>query len=817
MRSFIQFIFICCFLSIASRGSSQNLNIDSLLDKFSTNYPQEKVFLQTDRGNYFAGETMWMKAWCTIDGLPTYLSRILYIDLVNAKGDVLQKKMYKLDSLSSTPADFDLPATIPSGTYALNAYTLWMQNFPDFVFHKEIFIYGSDFKNDPKKTSAPSIKLQFFPEGGDMIAGLNNRVAFKAVSNKGLPVEVKGYISDNSGKQVAVFSSEHDGMGAFELQPEQGKEYAAYISAGNGADLQFKIPAAKNQGITLKVENNNPQKLFVLLDRSESQKEKYGKIKVVAQINHKLVYEAHLDLDQDQNAFAINKKLLPAGIIQLTAFDINNNPLAERLAFIENYEIIQPSIKPDTLNFKERANNHLSFSIPTNNKSSVAVAVTSNNIENGLSNSIASSLLLTSDIKGYVNDAAYYFETKDQVTLHHLDLLLMTQGWRRFEWKKLIAGEFPALKYPVESGIWLAGKVTKSDRSEPVKEGKVSFIIKGEDSTKILAESQLTDKGEFLLKDLVFKKKATIAYQGTNNKKENLIVDVHVTPGYIDTLTKTFRKPFVDLDTSNSDALAQYVRNNIQPDTSGKGYLGNVTVVSKRMSKEDSLNVTYTNGVFTMGKGVDPSKFQYYTTPWQILQASVPGIRVEGNPFDPNVFFTRFQGLNGISSNTGSAVSAGESSAGESFNIVIEANGIAYYLNEINVSKDVINALSVEDIALIKVLKNEAAALGATEGAIAFYTKKGVPTRSTVYEKTFTKIEKTGYAVVRQFYESDLSVKRDGADNRLTLYWNGDIKPRKDGSYHLQFVNDDLTKEFRVVVQGIDKNGKLIFTEQVIR
>jgi hypothetical protein len=817
MRYFLQPIFICLFLSAALSARSQNLNIDSLLDKFTTNYPQEKVYLQTDRANYFAGETIWMKAWCTVDGLPSYLSRILYIDLVNSKGEVLQKKMYKLDSLSSTPADLDITTTLASGTYALNAYTLWMQNFPDFVFHKEIFIYGSDYKIDAKQATSPSLKLQFFPEGGDMIQGLNNRIAFKAVSSKGLPVDVKGYISDNTGKQITTFSSEHDGMGAFELPVEPGKEYTAYIPTGSGAEVQYKLPAAKTQGITLKIENSNPQKLFVLLDRSEIQKEKYGNIKVVAQINHKLVYDANLNLDQDQNAFSINKKLLPAGIIQITAFDINNNPIAERLAFIENYEIIKPVVKADTLNFKARANNHISFSLPQNNKASVAVAVTSNNVDNNISNSIASSLLLTSDLKGYINDPAYYFKDKEQSTLHHLDLLLMTQGWRRFEWKKLLANELPVLKYPVESGIWLAGKVTKSDRSEPVKEGKVSFIIKGEDSTRILADAKLTDKGEFLLSDLVFKKKATIAFQGTNNKKENLIVDVHVTPAYIDTLKKSFRKPLADLDTSNSDALAQYVRNNIKPDTSGKGYLGNVTVVSKKLSKEDSLNIVYTSGVFTMGKAVDPANFKYYTSPWQVLQASIPGIRVEGNPFDPDVYFTRFQGLNGISDNTGSSVTTGESSAGESVGIVVEENGIAYFLNEINVSKDVINSLSVDDIALIKVLKNEGAALGATAGAIAFYTKKGVPLSSGVYEKSFTKMEKTGYAVVRQFYEPDLTLKRDGTDTRLTLYWNGDIKPRKDGRYYLQFLNDDVTKEFRIVVQGIDKNGKLIYTEQTIR
>jgi hypothetical protein len=816
MRSLLSAIFICCFLSFSS--SAQTFNPDSLLTQFNTSYPQEKVFLQTDRASYVSGETVWMKAWCTVDGLPSYLSRILYVDLVNSKGEVVLKKMYRLDSLSSTAADIDIASTIPSGTYALNAYTLWMQNFPEFVFHKDIFIYGSDYKNDPKPVAVPaSLKLQFFPEGGDLVQGLSNRIAFKAITNKGLPVAVKGYISDNAGKRITEFASEHDGMGRFELQPEAGKEYTAYIPSGNGGEMQFNLPPAKTQGITLKIENSNPQKLFVLLDRSEMQKEKYGRIKVVAQVNQKVVYEANLNLDQDQNAFSINKKLLPSGIIQVTAFDNNNTPVAERLAFIENYDIVQPVINTDTLSFKARARNHISFTLPQANKASLAVAVTGNNAENNLSNSIASSLLLTADLKGYINDPAYYFKDKEQATLHHLDLLLMTQGWRRFEWKKILAREYPALKYPVESGIWLTGKVTKSDRSEPVKDGKVSFIIKGEDSTTILADADLTDKGEFLVNDLFFKKKATVAYQGTNNKKEKLIVDVHMLPGYIDTLKRSSRKPFVDLDTSDSEALARYVRNSMKLDTTGKGYLGNVTVRSKKLSREDSLNNEYTTGAFTMGKAVDPSAFTHYTSPWQILQVSVPGIRVEGNPFDPMVFFTRFQGLNAMSDNTSSSVSLGESSSGETFGLLLEENGIAYFLNEINVSKDVINSLSVDDIALIKVLKAEGAALGASMGAIAFYTKKGVPVRSNVYEKSFAKIDKEGYAVVRQFYVPDVSSKREGTDSRPTLYWNGNIKPGKDGKYRLQFLNDDISKEFRIVVQGLDKNGKLIYTEQLIR
>ncbi|HEX6915818.1 MAG TPA: MG2 domain-containing protein, partial [Chitinophagaceae bacterium] len=109
-------------------------------------FPQEKVFVQTDRSWYVGGETIWMKAWCTLDGSPSFLSRILYVDIVNADGAVIGKKMYKLDSMASTPADFVIPYDLKSGNYRINAYTLWMLNFPDYVFSKDVFIYGSDYR-----------------------------------------------------------------------------------------------------------------------------------------------------------------------------------------------------------------------------------------------------------------------------------------------------------------------------------------------------------------------------------------------------------------------------------------------------------------------------------------------------------------------------------------------------------------------------------------------------------------------------------------------------------------------------------------------
>lgn len=825
MKYYTLLILACIGNSLFAQNAT--LTSDAALKKIKAEYPQEKVFLQTDKNQYIVGETVWMKAWCMMDGMPTFLSRILYVDMVDGKGKVVLKKMYKLDSLSSTPADFDLPTTFKTGNYSINAYTLWMLNFPEFVFRKNIFVYASDYnKSSTQKTLKPELKIQFFPEGGDIIGGLKNRVAFKAYDVNGFPVEVKGNITDSKGKQVASFSSEHDGMGTIEIDAESDVTYTANISASNGTILQYKLPLVKESGIVLRVENANPNKIFVLVNRTERNKEKFAKVKLVAQMNNQQFFSVDLSLDEAQSAAPINKKNLPAGIVHITLFDADNNPLAERLVFVSNYDIEQPNIKIDAFNKNARSKSIISFSIDSL-LASLSVSVVNASLDNsiGAGENIASSMLLTSDLKGYINNPGYYFKNKEAATLQHLDLLLMTQGWRRFEWKKILQNNFAALKYPVESSISIRGTVSKSDRDIAVKDGRVSFLIRGDDSTRIMANASVTDKGEFLLSDINYRKKATISYQGTNNKKEGLIVDVKLVPAFIDSLTKSSYVPIINLDTIDlagmKDTWAKYFSGGVIIDTSKATYLGNVTVKAKRISKEDSLNNEYATGPFVMGKGLNPEDYKNYTTIWQMLQIAVPGIRVEGNFFDPTVSFSRYDGSSALSENTGTSANIGTSSAGESVDIVLESNGIAYYLNEINVSKDVISSLSIDDIALIKVLKSEAMVLGASQGAIAFYTKKGVAIRNSVYEKTFTNIERAGYAVVREFYMPDYKenplLNRYETDKRYTLYWNGKIRPAKDGKYRFSFFNNDITDKFKLVIQGYDKEGNFIFKEQVIQ
>jgi hypothetical protein len=703
-----------------------------------------------------------------------------------------------------------------------------MLNFPEYIFKKNVFIYGEDYsaKTHSKKNNKPSLNIHFFPEGGDIIAGVSNRVAFKATDGNGFPYAVKGQITDKNGKKVADITTEHDGMGSTEFLFEEGNEYTAIFPAPLDAksNTTFKLPKAKEEGIALKVENTNPNRLFVLLNRTEKGKEKFANVKVVATINYTIVYSKVLNLDMGETAVAIVKKNLPAGLLHITLFNNNNLPLAERITFIENYHFVKPSIAIEQKDLKAKAKNQISFQLDSVSSPSLSCIITSYLPGDSLTRyreSIASSLLVTSDLKGYIHNPGFYFKDKTASTLHSLDLLLMTQGWRRFEWNKIQRNEFSVLKYPVESAISFRGSVFKSDSKEKVTDGKVSFIIRGVDSTSILAEAKITDKGEFLLNNVNYIKSAVVAYMGTNNKKENFIVDVKLLPNYIDSLKLSDHRPFVNLDTATSSvqktALSMYLSKGLSAfeENQRSKSLENIVIKAKKRSPEDSLNLAYAGGAFLMGKTIDPSTFKNYQTIWQMIQAAVPGVSVEGNPFDPTVTLGRFAAIGGGSSSE----SISESSSGElSQSILMETGGVAYFLNEVNVSKDVINTLTVDDVALIKVLKNEASALGATQGAIAVYTKQGVGVVNNIYDKTYTKQKLEGYAISKEFYQPDYTfnpaLKEN--DNRFTLYWNTKLIPAKDGKFRFQFYNNSIGTQARLVIQGIDKNGQLIYKEMII-
>ncbi len=788
------------------------------LNNWNNNYPQEKVFLQVHKKNYVSGEDIWFKTNCTYNNKPTFLSRIIYVELVNESGEVIDKKMYKIDSLGSSHGNFFISKKQQSGNYSINAYTLWMLNFSDFVAKQPIYIYGADYTKKIYSKINEKVVVNFFPEGGNLIAGIKNKVAFKITNQFGMPLNLEGTIVSNTNSIVTKFYTKHDGMGTFEIEPNPLDHYQAIIQNQLGEKLIFNLPKPIDEGVSLTIQNTK-NRFFALVNRAEVNKEKYNNLLLLAHINGQLVYVGAFDFNNAKTAAAISKKNLPPGIIHFTVFDTLSNPLSERLAFCENYKINTPSIVFSKKELNRRGENIVAFSMDSISSGNLSVLIKSSDVDNQvcLNNNILSNLLLTSDIKGTVINPGYYFANKADTTLQNLDLVLMTHGWRRFNWKNIISKSEVSLKYPIESAISIKGRVNKSDRKDIIKDGKVVLIIKGEDSTKILADAYLTDKGEFILDSLNFKQKATVFYEGQNNKKQKLPVDVTIYPSYIDSLKRSSFISNENLDTSDisnrKTAFAQNIYSEIGKIESlefGNTTLANVTVTAKKLSRIDSLQKVYVSSIFENSDNtIDFADAKGMTNIWQYLRMQISGFEVEpfGGQFGSGgatARFTRNDGLLGLSE---------DPTAGNS--------GIMFMLNEIQVDAPFIDNLNPDDVALVKVYKgNTAFPWGANNGMIAIYTKKGINVRSP-FDKTFTKMEIQGFASAsREFFSPDYlkypNLNNSIVDKRETLYWNPNIKKQKDGNYFVRFFNNDISKGYKITIQGIDKEGNIVFYESLI-
>ena len=798
MRSILLFIFCCwSFTSFAQISPDQAAKA---LDSFAFLHPQEKLFVHSDRDVFTAGETIWFKTYITLDGKPTNLSKVVYVELANNKGQLVAKRMLKADNATAA-GDIALSDSLPSGTYTLNAYTLWMLNFPQFIFKKHIIVHNTDAGKRKTITPSADITVQFLPEGGNLVAGLEGRVAFKAMDASGMPLSIQGNIVDSKKNIVSTLSVAHDGMGAFTFTPQANETYTAVVSAAGGRSKSFALPKAMSEGIVMTVNNDNPNRIFVQFNRSEINKAKYNQLLVIAQLNYEVVFTGKVDFDGEMTAAAINKKNLPPGILQITAMSMNGVPLAERLAFVNNMEISATQLSTDTLNTAKRKRNYFTVDLSPYQDISASASVV--NAAAGApvnGNENITSLLLTSDLKGYVHDPGFYFRNKDTATIRALDLLLMTQGWRRFNWESVVKYDHPALKFPFETGISIKGKLTGANGKKAVPNGKIELITKAEDSTTILSTAIVNANNEFAVYDLSFRKGAVVYYQGTNMNRQDALVHVNVSPAFFDTLA--IAKGLPDAEQYAAPAANDYwsalLEDKLRNDTGQGKTLASVTVTSKKRSPIDSLNKLYASDIFYNSDQTLPlDTNSNYQSIWQYLRRSVPGITITNLDTGTLVTFGRYEGLNVFSENGSS--------------------GVQFFLNEVPVQNEIIDALDPSDVGLIKVFKgNTGNILGADRGAIAVYTRKGVSTRDW-RKRGFDSFKLSGYSVTREFYHPQHAPTDERPDKRPTLYWNPDLKKDANGKAVISFYNDDVAKSFKVVIQGIDKNGKLLNIEKTVQ
>lgn len=778
--------------------SAKTQSLDSSIAKISENYQPEKVYLQYDKSSYYSGETVWFKAYLMQGILPGNESKNLYVDWIADNGSVLSHTVSPIVD-ASTNGQFEVPANYNSEFIHVRAYTRWMLNFDTaFLYSKDIHI----LPKDPVTTKIPvSIvpSIQFFPEGGDLVAGVMNRVAFKANDQYGRPVKIKGRLTDSKGTLIESFSTAHDGMGSFSFVPQPAMNYTVKWVDEKKAEHSSLLPLIKTSGISMQVTVDG-MKRIVTVNAGKQLDANFQLLHLVGTMSQSLIFKNDIPLTENSSVKRIiPTQGLPTGIVTLTLFDNSWNAIAERITFVNNNDYsFQPQMEVQHWGLSPRKRNEIEITLPDSLlDANLSIAVTDAAIERDTTDNIISHFLLSSEIKGRVYNPAYYFSNKGDSVQQQLDLVMLTNGWRRFRWEDVVKGRMPEIKYPRDTSyLTLSGKVYGVARNQLSGKESIALLVKDTSGSKMLIMN-INPDGTFGDPNLVLFDTLKVYYslksKFLSQAEARFMVDRLPTPNY-SAFSKNFMYSNKIYDTTGTSHHSMLASKALEIASIDRGHVMKTVVI--QTTKKPAVKVLddkYTSGLF---KGEDAYQFDLVNDP------------VAGSYTD---IFTYLQGkVAGLQINTGTNPPS----------LSWRGGSPSVYLDEVQTDADMISSVPVSDVAYIKVFRPPfMGGFGGSNGAIAIYTRKGsdqAPGKGGGLSSNTV----AGYTPIRQFYSPDydrFDPRNDHLDIRTTLYWNPLLQTtQKNKAIKLSFYNNDVTKSFRVVIEGMTKDGLLTHYEQIM-
>lgn len=878
-------------------------NLDSLVNVLNGKLVTvENVYIETDRNNYLAGDTIWFSAFI-MDNLlmdSTSLSKILYVDLINPDNKP-EKHIKLLISNGRAKGDFELYKDAENGLYRLRAYTQYMRNFQsEFLFEKDIPVYQSDFTrhilvnpvlnknisgdsvelyirtilpdeykslekklevlvklNDtlsirrtfnfkkvlngsmgffvPSMLNCSSVEiiltlsdktvistqnislqlssdimLQFFPESGKLIDGIENVVAYKAVDNAGNPKEFDADIVDENQNIITHIIADRRGVGKFVITPECSHNYKAILTSTGctlaGNKYVFNLPEIEPKGYVLNFYTNS-DKILIKNNQNIVKRRHYLLVSVRGMVCDS--YEVKLDTGTYE--LYLPFKTYPKGIVQITLYDSLFHPQAERLVFNNRPDqkmlIHVEADKKEYLN-KEKVNLTINVKDVDGypDESSLSISVVDDSKCDSLFNfpDIESYLYITSELKGKVDYSLLNLaDTTDEGNTKR-DIVMMIQGWRNFLWNSIRYNNASEISYPIEKGLFVDGTVFNYNKRRSSGDFTINFLdfnsgfngfVTLDKSNKFEIESPLFyDSHDFFIQ--------------TSNKKNKRTVNVGIT---LDTV------PMPDID----------YRNNELPYSSHKaGYLG---ALDEKFTFADSIYAT---------------DIKYINLPEVRIKARLnptiftPDVEIDLNKTDPTGkrYSNLFQMIHQEFGEK-AFTATGYGTNGKMYNPILVVNGAPLTASECPPCYDFsayawATAIPINEISDVKFYEAESKYsqwLSPPPHLIKDMSEwvKGLympPVDPKIYFpvvsfKTYSNSYRgypkgaifftyQGLYNAREFYQPVYENNNNIPDNRTTIFWNPEIKTDSTGIARVSFYNSDLKGKTLIRVSGVSFNLK---------
>ena len=787
-----------------ARPGRENLQstTTAALEKYLAVHPSEKIYLHLDKSYYAAGDTIYFKAYLTDADSRNLsnLSKVLHVELIGPSGKVQTTVQLRADS-GITLGDLALPDSIKGGNYTIRAYTQWMRNdAPIALFEKVIPIASTGMvqasKTPLKQILSPNRKLdlQFFPEGGTLVDGIRTKVAFKAIRSNGLGVNVNGVVRGDGGKQVAAFTSGHLGMGCFYFTPKAGETYYATISyPGNITDT---IPLPKpDSGIKLAVDDSPGQKVMISIATSKSYyQSNKNKMYTLLIYSGETPTTISCKLDSPEIKLALFTGSMRTGVTFLTLFSPDNEPLCERLIFVRNNDQLNVKLDGVKKNYAKREKVNVKIKAFSSDGAPSAGYFSASVVNEKLvpeieenADNILSYLPLTSSLKGYIEQPNYYFSDTSALAKSNLDILMLTQGYRRFTWKNIFNQQTQPERFEAQKGIEITGQVTNL-LNKPVARSIVTLIP---DKGGALLTSETDDKGIFRFTGLDFTDTAHFVLSAVNAKGKNT-TKITCFNNQDDTRLELPRQEFSGKQAADS-TLAAYVANDrlqqreVLKYAKGKQImLKQVTIRDKR--PDDQYRTQSFAGAGHADQVLHSNDLGYGPLP-SMLNGKLRGVTFVADT--PYLTLSIMQTIGGNRPKKMLVILDG-----------VEGSSLA--------------GLQSTDVDAVEVLRYASTAIYGMEGGggvLIITTKQSRKLNAKdITSVGVLPISPVGFYRAREFYSpkynAPLLISKQ-PDLRSTIYWKPEIQTDKNGNAAIEYYNADGPGTYKVVIEGIDDKGNL--------
>ena len=837
--------------------AENTIDFDSIAQQFSKQlsvFPQEKIHLHTDRDVYASGENIRFRAYVA-DALthqPSTESRYVYVELISPVDTLVNRVMVRQEE-GLFYGYMPVAATVPEGNYTLRAYTRYMENLGDDYFFKKNIRIGSlknnyelKITNYEKETSSGNRKndlagagpvlaqndydVSFFPEGGNLLEGVLCKVAFKALNSNGYAETVSGELVDEKGAKITAVETFYSGMGVFSFIPEPGKKYRMKCRNSSGLEKQFDLPKPDPCACALSVSQHNNK---MLVNARISPKRTNSLFYLLAQCRGEVLYFSEWDQKNEYISFSAEE--FPSGIIQFMLFDARMTPLSERLVFNKNNDdVAKIAFQTDKKSYGKREKVIATIrppltppeegNIPSLSERGqgvgLSVSITDDrDIAPDSATTILSSLLLSSELKGYIENPAYYLQDDIKSTVA-LDYLMLTHGWRRYNTPEVVKGNTVIPSIPYQTGYTFAGSVKNLNllRSGPVSGSEVIMMAERDIGT-----TSTDGTGRFTFRDFEYPDSTKYFIQAlgsTGSNRVELVLDRDSFPSLIHAPQSPYLIPTNPSPTSLTPTLSkgEGVETDDYPSQRNNDFIAKA---AQRSKYDENMRMIQLSEIEVRARRIekkDEPRLHY----WANVAADVTIRREEiEKKFKLRLVSDVLQHIPGIIVATNGAISIRQ---GPLPLVLIDGMPVPwdktlYEDATIAAAVSPVNIVSVQDVESIDIFEGVGASVFGARGfggAISITTKSGITNKSQANpEFNYTVYTPLGYQKPVEFYApkyETLQAKQSPIpDLRTTIFWKPDIViSDEQEEISFEFYTSDFPTTYSVVIEGLTTDGKIV-------